>query len=111
MNKVYGVFHLYDEDGGFGDAIRQKELICIFDSEEKANAFKEKYQNPHEYSKPYDMLYCGELRVEELPTTYNEQDFWWRDNEDTEEEEWHRQVMEEMTTQQLMEQEPELFEV
>ena len=42
MNKVYGVFHLYDEDGGFGDAIRQKDLICIFDSEEKANAFKEK---------------------------------------------------------------------
>ena len=29
MNKVYGVFHLYDEDGGFGDAIRQKDLICI----------------------------------------------------------------------------------
>ena len=28
-----------------------------------------------------------------------------------EQEEWHRQVMEEMTTQQLMEQEPELFEV
>lgn len=27
-----------------------------------------------------------------------------------EQEEWHRQVMEEMTTQQLMEQEPELFE-
>ena len=85
MNKVYGVFHLYDEDGGFGDAIRQKELICIFDSEEKANAFKEKYQNPHEYSEPYDKLYCGELQVEELPTTYNETDFWWLDNE-TEEE-------------------------
>lgn len=111
MNKVYGVFHLYDEDGGFGDAIREKELICIFDSEEKANAFKEKYQNPHGYSKPYDMLYCGELEVRELPTTYDETEFWWRDNEDTEEEEWHRQVMEEMTTQQLMEQEPELFEV
>lgn len=28
-----------------------------------------------------------------------------------EQEEWHRQVMEEMTIQQLMEQEPELFEV
>lgn len=110
MNKVYGVFHLYDEDGGFGDAIRQKDLICIFDSKEKANAFKEKYQNPHEYSEPYDMLYCGELEVRELPTTYDETEFWWRDNE-TEEEEWHRQVMEEMTTQQLMEQEPELFEV
>lgn len=31
--------------------------------------------------------------------------------EQEQEEEWHRQVMEEMTTQQLMEQEPELFEV
>lgn len=31
--------------------------------------------------------------------------------EDKEEEEWHRQVMEEMTMQQLMEQEPELFKV
>ena len=86
MNKVYGVFHRYDEDGGFGDAIPQKDLICIFDSEEKANAFKEKYQNPHEYSEPYDMLYCGELEVRELPTTYDETEFWWRDNEDTEEE-------------------------
>ena len=25
MNKVYGVFHLYDGDSGFGDTIRQKE--------------------------------------------------------------------------------------
>ena len=73
MNKAYGVFHRYDEDGGFGDAIRQKDLICIFDSEEK-------------YSEPYDMLYCGELEVRELPTTYDETEFWWRDNEDTEEE-------------------------
>lgn len=31
--------------------------------------------------------------------------------EQKQEEEWHRQVMEEMTIQQLMEQEPELFEV
>ena len=31
------------------------------------------------------MLYCGELEVRELPTTYDETEFWWRDNE-TEEE-------------------------
>ena len=31
--------------------------------------------------------------------------------EQEQKEEWHRQVMEEMTIQQLMEQEPELFEV
>lgn len=86
MNKVYGVFHCWDEDGGFGDAICKKDLICIFDSEEKANAFKEKYDNPHDYAMPYDILYCGELQVEELPTTYNEKDFWWWINETEEEE-------------------------
>ena len=77
MDKMYGVFHIYDEDGGFGDAIRQEQLICIFDSEEKAIAFKEKYENPHDYAMPYDFLYCGELEVRELPTTYDEKDFWW----------------------------------
>ena len=51
-----------------------------------ANAFKEKYQNPHDYANPYDVLYCGELEVRELPTTYDETDFWWRDNETEEKE-------------------------
>ena len=80
MNKVYGVFHCWDDDGGFGDAIRIRDLICIFNSKKKAEAFKEKYQNPHEYSEPYDVLYCGDLQIEELPTTYNTDDFWWLDD-------------------------------
>lgn len=80
MNKVYGVFHCWDDDGGFGDAIRIRDLICIFNSEEEAEAFKEKYQNPHEYSEPYDVLYCGDLQIKELPTTYNTDDFWWLDD-------------------------------
>lgn len=75
--RIFGVFHKYDTDGGFGDAITQKDLICIFDSLEKAEEFKKKYENPHVYDSPYADLECGELVIEELPTTYDESRFWW----------------------------------
>lgn len=90
--RIFGVFHKYDTDGGFGDAISQKDLICIFDSLEKAEEFKKKYEDPHIFESPYDDLECGELVIEELPTTYDESKFWWRrcdarDEEDFEDEE------------------------
>ena len=86
MSK-FGVFHIFDVDGGFGDAIGQKELICIFDTEEQANEFKTKYEKPHVYDCPYQCLECGKLEVKELPTSYNEKDFWWLSNEYEEDEE------------------------
>lgn len=76
MSK-FGVFHIFDVDGGFGDAIGQQELICIFDTEEQANEFKTKFEKPHVYDRPYQCLECGKLEVKELPTSYNEKDFWW----------------------------------
>lgn len=77
MTKVFGVFHKFDVDGGFGDAITKEELICAFDSFEKAEEFKKKYEDPHVYDSPYADLECGELVIEELPTTYDESKFWW----------------------------------
>ena len=74
---MYGVFHHFDTDGGFGDAIRQEELICVFEDLEMAEAFKKKYERPHIYETPYDDLECGELIIKELPTTYDESKFWW----------------------------------
>lgn len=87
--SIFGVFHKYDTDGGFGDAIPQKELICIFETLEKAEEFKKKYEDPHVYDRPYAELECGELVIEELPTSYDESKFWWigvdeRDEEDFE---------------------------
>ena len=84
MSK-FAVFHIFDVDGGFGDAIAQKEIICIFDTEEEANAFKTKYEKPHVYDCPYQSLECGILEVMELPTSYDEKSFWWL--HDSEEEE------------------------
>ena len=84
--KTFGVFHIFDVDGNFGDAVRQEELICVFNSEEEANEFKTKFERPHVYDCPYHALECGKLEVRELPTTYNEKDFWWLHNSEEEED-------------------------
>ena len=87
MSK-FAVFHIFDVDGGFGDAIAQKEIICVFDTEEQANAFKAKYEKPHVYDPAHiKRLECGKLEVREFPTTYNEKDFWWLHDSEEEEEE------------------------
>ena len=79
--KTFGVFHIFDVDGGFGDAIPQEELICTFNSVEEAWDFIKKYEKPHVYDCPYQCLECGQLEMRELPTTYNEKDFWWLSEE------------------------------
>ena len=86
--KTFGVFHKFDVDGGFGDAIPQEELICTFNSVEEAWDFIKKYEKPHVYDCPYQCLECGQLELRELPTTYNEKDFWWlsEDYEECDEE-------------------------
>lgn len=80
MNKIFGVFHKYDCPGAL-KAIPQKEIICIFDSLEKAEEFKKKYEDPHIYC-VYAETMCGELVIEEIPTSYDESKFWWIGYED-----------------------------
>ena len=63
--KVYDVYHCYDEDGGFGDAIPQMELVATFTDKADAVAFVEKYSHPRVYDTPYDALYCNEFVARE----------------------------------------------
>ena len=48
--------HVYDVDGGFGDAVTEREAIGVVDTEEEADAYIEKYSHPIVYDKPYDEL-------------------------------------------------------
>ena len=66
MEKLYGVYHVYDVDGGFGDAVSCCDLIGTTTSKEDAEEFVRKYNNPHVYSSPYDDLMCHELIIQEL---------------------------------------------
>lgn len=63
---MYNVYHLYDVDGGIGDAVYQKDLLFTTDSKEIADTFVSKYDNSHVYAIPYAKLYQGALRVEEI---------------------------------------------
>lgn len=74
---MYAVFHKYDVDGGFGDAIEREDLIRVFDTQGEAEAFKKKYERPHVYDVPYCELWCGTLEVRALPIFSHEDDFWW----------------------------------
>lgn len=64
---LFGVFHTYEIDGGFGDAVLEKDLVGVTANEEEANDYVEKWSDEHIYDKPLDRLHCGLLTYEELP--------------------------------------------
>ena len=84
--KVYSVYHDYDTDGGFGDAISQRELLATFESKEDADTYIAKYENPHIYERPYAGLECGVLTLEEVEVISHDdfdfdeepKDIWWK---------------------------------
>lgn len=91
-NSMFGVFHVYDVDGGFGDAIGSKDLICVCVSKEEAEEVARTFSNPHVYDVPYAELKCGDLVVEELPTTVRRDQMWWLKKSDEDEDEPEQEV-------------------
>ena len=64
---VYGIFHCYDVDGGFGDAIPNRDLLFIINgTEEDAKAYCEKWSKPHIYDRPYAALQIGRLWYKQI---------------------------------------------
>lgn len=62
---LYSVYHCYDVDGEFGDAIPEERLMAIFENEADAKAFVEKYHTPYVYKKPHAELYCNAYEIRE----------------------------------------------
>lgn len=63
MTHLYGIYHEYEEDGGFGDAVHQSDLVAICESEELAHEYVKKHSHTVVYWEPYDSLTCGTLEV------------------------------------------------
>ena len=63
MKEIYQVVHVFDVDGGFGDAIEEQETLVTFDNLDDAKKFVERYSNPFVYDHPYADLHCGELVI------------------------------------------------
>ena len=99
--QIFDVVHLYDVDGGFGDAVGREKTLVTFTNYDDALAFVKKYEKPHVYDVPYSYLECGELQIVErtILSSLSEFDteevkhFWWLTNEvidveDDEDDDW-----------------------
>lgn len=67
-NEMYVIVSVFDEDGGFGDAIETTYPVAVFTNEPEAEAYIAKYSNKHVYESPYDELHEGELRIVPVPS-------------------------------------------
>ena len=92
--KIYLIKHVYDTDGGFGDAVSQEEVLFATDNKKLAKAYVKKYSKPVVYASPYADLYHHELVIEKLKLEepdldvppWSEDDGYEDDYEDYEEE-------------------------
>lgn len=90
--EIYLIKHVYDVDGGFGDAITNEEVIGYVTSQDEAVEYCEKYSKPFVYDTPYANLYKGELIYEKLPNYLNintppfPEEFYKKDWDDDEDE-------------------------
>ena len=65
--KFYAIFHGYDTDGGFGDAIPQETMMGIVEAtEEEIEAFIKKWDKPIVYDHPYADLCCHHVYAQEI---------------------------------------------
>lgn len=55
---LYNIFHVYDVDGGFGDAVtREKHIGLVEATEEEVKEFLAVWDKPRIYDHPYSDLY------------------------------------------------------
>lgn len=65
--KIYLIQHIYETDGGFGDAIPSEEILgCFFDKAQAEEYVAKWGQTLYVYAKPYDYLTYGQLFVKEM---------------------------------------------
>lgn len=65
--KIYLIQHIYETDGGFGDAIYNEEILGCFLDKAQAEEYVAKWgETQYIYAKPYDYLTYGQLLVKEM---------------------------------------------
>ena len=63
--RMYAIYHIYDADGGFGDAVMEEDHVAtVMATEEEIKVFLKKWDKPEVYEHPYDDLACHHVRAE-----------------------------------------------
>lgn len=64
--KLYNIVHIWNGDGGFGDATYQEDVIgTTWATEEEAKEFEAKWDKPVVYDCPYAELTCHGIELRE----------------------------------------------
>ena len=63
---MFEIVHIYDVDGGFGDAVEKERVIGYVETEEDAKAYVAKYSRPEVYDIPYSRLWCHQLEYRKM---------------------------------------------
>ena len=67
MRKLYNIFHQFDVDGGFGDAVGKRMHVGLVKAtEEEIKNFLEIWDKPRVYEHPYSDLYEHSVVAEEV---------------------------------------------
>lgn len=70
--SLWAIYHEYDLDGGYGDAIPSSEMVgIVMATNDEIADFIKKYNKPIVYDKPYNELCCHVIRVEKIDIIYS----------------------------------------
>lgn len=65
--RLWAVYHYWDQDGGFGDAVQIEDMVGIVRASLiEREAFLKKWDKPEVYEKPYAALYHHEVGMSEV---------------------------------------------
>ena len=64
---LYNIYHVYDVDGGFGDAVEQKDFVGFVEAtDDEVVEFLAKWDKPEVYDRPYSDLYHHHVVAEKV---------------------------------------------
>lgn len=88
IKHLWEVFHCYDVDGGFGDAVGQKDAVGVaYATEYEIDEYLKKWDKPKVYDRPYASLYHHTVRVQKIeiaPSIDEVIPYSWKDDEEFE---------------------------
>lgn len=68
--KLYAIYHIYDEDGGFGDAVCIRDMVgVVWATKEELDAFLKQWDKMEVYDIPYATLTCHAIEAEAIEPT------------------------------------------
>lgn len=64
--EYFIVYHLFTIENSWGEIVRKKEAVCVFEDKADAEAFVNKYNKPYNYREDMKRFHCFEYKQEKI---------------------------------------------